>query len=127
MNNLVNIRFYEQKDWEELSRNAAEDGHAVYFPTHVLEKDGRIVGYLSLNAVPLVLSWQDSKRMGPVDSVEEIGFIKGALSNFRYICIPCDPKSPYMTFLPKAGFQEYTVPVKLFIKSNVPEDKKGDQ
>jgi hypothetical protein len=119
MESLVAIRLFQPKDREQLEKNAKADGHSVYFPTHVLEKDGEIVGYLSLNAVPLVLSWQDTKKMGPIDSVEEIGYIKGSLQNFPFICIPCDPDSPYMKFLPKAGFVEYSKPVKLFIKSNV--------
>jgi hypothetical protein len=116
MDALINIRPYKPEDGPELLRNAAEDNHGVYFPQFVLEKEGRIVGYLSM-AVPMVLSWQDSKRMGSLDSVQEIKFIEGALAAQPFICIPCDPESPYMRFLPKAGYVEYTKPVKLFIKA----------
>ena len=115
MDALINIRPFRPEDGEQLVKNAAADGHAVYFPTFVIEKNHEIVGYLS-TAVPVVLSWQDSKKMTAIDSLQEIKFIEGALANQPFICIPCDPESPYMRFLPKAGYVEYTKPVKLFIK-----------
>ena len=116
MDALLKIRPYRPEDQEQLVKNAAADGHSVYFPSFVLEKNDEIVGYLSM-AVPVVLSWQDSQKMGPLDSVKEIGFIEGALASQPFICIPCDPESPYMRFLPKAGYVEYSKPVKLFIKA----------
>lgn len=115
MDQLINIRPYRPEDQNELVANAAKDNHAVYFPTFVIEKHGEIVGYFSA-AVPVVLTWQDSKKMGPLDSVQEIKFIEGLLASQPFICIPCDLESPYMSFLPKAGFVEYSKPVKLFIK-----------
>lgn len=115
MDSLINIRPFRPEDEVPLRQNAAADGHGVYFPSFVIEKDGVIVGYLSM-AVPVVLSWQDSKLMKPIDSLQEIKFIEGALATQPFICIPCDPESPYMRFLPKAGYVEYTKPVKLFIK-----------
>jgi len=116
MDALITIRQFKQEDMDELVRNAANDNHAgVYCPSFVLVKEGRIVGYLSM-AVPTVLSWQDSKLMNPLDSVQEIKFIEGALANSPFICIPCDTESPYNRFLPKAGYIEYTKPVKLYLK-----------
>lgn len=114
--NTVKIRPFRPEDQEQLVKNAAADGHSVYFPSFVLEKDGEIVGYFS-TAVPVVLTWQDSKKMNAVDSIKEIGFIEGALSNFPFICIPCDPDSPYMKFLPKQGYEQYFKPINLFIKT----------
>jgi len=116
MNSLITIRPYHADDGRELNENAKADGHAVYFPSSVIVKDGRIVGYLSINQLPLILSWQDSKLMGPTDSLKEIGFIEGALINYKTFCIPCDPESPYMRFLPKAGYALYGKPVHLFLK-----------
>ena len=114
--NTIQIRPCRKEDVEPLQKAAAADNHGVWFPSHILEKDGEIVGYFSA-AVPVVLSWQDSKKMNAADSLKELGFIEGVLSQFPFICIPCDPDSPYMTFLPKNGYVEYTKPVKLFIKA----------
>ena len=72
---------------------------------------------ISIKSDPLFLTWQDSKKMNAVDSIKEIGFIEGALSNFPFICIPCDPDSPYMKFLPKQGYEQYFKPINLFIKT----------
>lgn len=115
----IEIRKYNpEKDFNELTTVASSDNHGVYFPTHVIVKDKEIVGYLSLGVLPLVLSWQHTKKMGPLDSVKELGFIEGSLQNAPFICVPCDPESPYMKFLPKMGYTEYTKPVILFIKEN---------
>jgi hypothetical protein len=117
MDSLINIRTFRTEDMPALVANAAADNHAgVYAPTFVIEKHGEIVGYLSM-AVPTVLSWQDSKKMSAIDSLQEIKFIEGFLAQSPFICIPCDMESPYNRFLPKAGYIEYTKPVKLYIKA----------
>ena len=118
MSTLLNIRPFVQEDTKELVANASADGHAVYFPTHVLVKESRIVGYLSINALPLVLSWQDSKLMKPIDSLRELSFLEGTLTNYKTFCVPCDPESPYFKsgFLEKAGYKLYGKPVHLFLK-----------
>lgn len=113
--NTINIRPFRPEDGPALIAAAKADGHAVYFPSFVLEKDGEIVGYYSV-AVPMVLSWQDSKKMNALDSIKELGHIEGALSSFPFIAIPCDPDSPYMHFLPKQGYENYFKLVNLFIK-----------
>lgn len=115
MDALINIRPFRDEDREQLVANAAVDQHAVYWPQFVYEKDGKIVGYCSM-VVPMVLSWQDSQKMGPIDSVQVIKFIEGAMAMQPMVCIPCDPESPYMKFLPKAGYSSYFKPVNLFIK-----------
>lgn len=116
MHNLLKIRPFRLEDNDQLVKNAAEDGHGVYFPSMVYEKDGEIVGYFSI-AVPVVLTWQHSTKMTPLDSVKALGTCEGMLMNHPFMCIPCDPESPFMRFLPKAGYVEYTKPVKLFIKA----------
>ena len=64
MKNPLVIRQFKPADWDTLVKNAAADNHSgVYAPSVVMEKNNEIVGYLSM-AVPVVLSWQDSKKMG---------------------------------------------------------------
>lgn len=118
MNDTVIIRRYSETDWEELRRNAESNNHAVYAPSHVCVKGGEIVGYLSIGMIPLVLTWQHTEKVGPTDSLLTLGFVQGTLQNFPYTCLPCDPASPYMRLLPKAGFKKYTKSVELFIGSN---------
>lgn len=113
--NPVNIRPFRPEDGPKLEAAAAKDGHAVYCPSVVYEKDGEIVGYFSI-AVPVVLSWQDSEKVTSLDSMKILGTIEGTLINHPFICIPCDPDSPYMKFLPKNHYQKYFKQLELFIK-----------
>lgn len=116
MDSLVSYRPIQPMELEVLKENAAADGHGVWFPTHVAVKDDEIVGYLSIGHVPVILTWQHTKKFTAIDSVKAIGFVEGALCNAPAICFPCDPESPYMRFLPKAGYKMYSKPVHLFIK-----------
>lgn len=120
MNELIKIRPFVPEDMKVLTANALADEHSgVYFPTDVFVKGGEIVGYNSIGAIPMVLSWQHRKKMGPLDSALVLGNILGATRQFKHICLPCDPDSPYHKsgFLKKAGFTEYTKPVILYIKA----------
>ena len=119
MNEIVKIRPFADNDWTTLVQNAKADEHSgVYFPTDVFVKNNEIVGYNSIGAVPMVLSWQHRTKMGPVDSAVVLGNILGTTRQFKHICIPCDPESPYHKsgFLKKAGFIEYSHQVILYIK-----------
>ena len=119
MTELIKIRSCVEGDLETLIKNAKADEHSgVYFPTDVFVKGGEIVGYNSIGAVPMVLSWQHRKKMGPLDSALVLGNILGTTRQYKHICIPCDPDSPYhkSSFLTKAGFLEYSKPVILYIK-----------
>jgi hypothetical protein len=69
------------KDADELKHLqavAARDNHLVLAPTFVVEKEGRIVGYIGLNSLPLFQGWFDTNRMGPRDSLT----IFNAVENF---------------------------------------------
>lgn len=113
--NTLHIRDFRTEDGELLVAAAKADGHAVYYPSTVYVKDGQIVGYYSV-AVPMVLSWQDSKLVTAVDSMKILGHIEGSLRGMPFVAIPCDPDSPYMKFLPKQGYENYFKPVNLFVK-----------
>ena len=117
MNDRIKIRPFNPQDWDKLVKNAEADEHSgVYCPTHVSIKNNEIVGYLSIGAVPMVLAWQHREKVKPLDSIQVLSFLEGVTHNFKTICIPCDPESPYNKLLPKAGYVEYTKPVKLYIK-----------
>lgn len=119
-NDRISIRQFKPEDMAELKKNAEADNHAgVFYPTHVSIKDGKIVGYLSIGVVPMVLTWQSTKEVKPLDSVKLVSFIEGVLTNFQTFAVPCDPASPYNKLLPKLGYVEYTKPVKLYIKVQV--------
>jgi hypothetical protein len=51
---MVKVRRIRPDEVEELGARAKKDDHEVVLPTHVVLKNGEIVGYLSVGAVPLV-------------------------------------------------------------------------
>ena len=115
-NSTINIRPFHAEDRAPLVQAAQEDAHAVVHPSFVYEKNGELVGYFSL-VVPMVLTWQHSKKMTVTDSLKGLGFIEGVLATAPFVCFPCNPESRYMGFLPKQGYQPYPKLQQLFIKS----------
>jgi hypothetical protein len=114
MDSIIDTRPCRLDDIEQLTKNAAVDDHTVWFPQFVHVKNGELVGYFSI--MPMVVTWQDTKKFKPTDTLKGIGFIEGVLAGQQRHCFPCATNSPYMSFLPKAGYVKYTEPVELFIK-----------
>lgn len=109
MSDLVTIRKIVIEDLEPLTKAANTDDHFVYMPTHVVTKGNDYVGFISVSAMPMILTWQDSKRVKTTDSLKLIGFVEGACSQIGagVMCMPCSPKSPYLTYLPKWGYKKF--------------------
>ena len=64
---------------EELLKLAAEDAHGVMYPTHVIRKEGKIVGYISICTTPLVNVWLDSKQVVARDSVQLLNTLENVM------------------------------------------------
>lgn len=81
-------------------------GHSCILPTHMVMREGEVVGAFSLGAVPLVTAWQDPKRVGARDSAMLISMVDSLLSGTgRPIwAIPCQKDSPYYAFMERFGF-----------------------
>jgi len=117
MEKFMRVRRVRQEDMETLTKRAAEDNHVVLKPTHVMEQDGEIVGYLSVGAVPLVLAWTDSKKVKAPASVNALCFVEDVLQavGADCVCVPCWESSPFFTYMPKFGYQQ-TITTTLFVK-----------
>lgn len=90
----------------ELVRLAAEDDHGVLCPTHLVVKDGAIVGYLSLDATPIVNVWLHSKKVRAVDSVALLRRLDEemqARGKPEYV-MPCCEISPFYPHMDRLGF-----------------------
>ena len=112
------IRRIREDEREKLAELAAADDHIVLFATHVVEKNGEIVGYLSIGAVPIVNLWMDSKRVKSNDSIAVIGQLDAIMddSGTPTYFMPCDEKSPYQPYMERSGFEAILKTV-LHIKS----------
>lgn len=98
------------KDADERARLdliAKDDGHIVIAPSHVVTKEGEIVGYASLGTLPMLHVWLHSKRVQARDSAamfqlgENILHARGAVA----VCLPCCEESPYYEHMDKFGYR----------------------
>ena len=112
------IRRIREDEQEKLVELAAADDHIVLFPTHVVEKNGEIVGYLSIGAIPIVNLWMDSKRVKSTDSIAVIGQLDAIMddSGTPTYYMPCSENSPYHPYMERAGFQA-ALKTNLYVKS----------
>jgi hypothetical protein len=105
-NGLAIPRLIRHADLEPLHMAAQKDNHLVIAPTHVVEKSGEIVGYLSMGVVPLIMTWQDTKKVNARDSVGLMAFMESVMASQRagVICLPCVSTSPYHPYIEKFGY-----------------------
>ena len=112
-------KFRSEQDVADLHAAAKEDNHSVVLPTHVLRKDGKIVGYLSAGPVqmPCVLAWFSTKEMTARESFHIVNGIECQVSHAggQAIMWPIPKDSPFYPLMESMGYKncgEYT----LFIK-----------
>ena len=102
------LRLIKEEEIEQLIEKAAKDDHQVVAPTHVIEKDGEIVGYMSIDAVPTVHSWFDSKVLKVRDSAVVDLQLKAIMNNngIEHYFMPCASISPFRTVMESAGYKK---------------------
>ena len=93
---------------EQLGQQAAADNHAVIAPTHVMVKDGQIIGYLSLAGLPVVQAWFDSHHKHAADSIRMIehGETIFREQGGRQFAVACTEESPFSPHLERLGFKK---------------------
>lgn len=113
---MITVRPLRAEEFETLSQRAKEDGHAAIAPTHVMLKGNDIVGYMSVNGLPCVLWWMDSKATGVVDSSRAIREMENALrfNGATGYLMPCMKDSPYYEHMERAGYQKVCETVVFF-------------
>lgn len=73
--------------------------------THVWVRDGEIVGAASINAVPVLMLWHDSKKFTPRDSLHAQRIYEAIFESlgFPKLWVLCDKKSPYNQHMSQMG------------------------
>jgi hypothetical protein len=106
---MPRIRPIRQEDFETLQKVCEADNHTVVFPTHVVEKDGKIVGYVSYLSVPLVLSWCHSKDVKVRDMLTIGNIVENLLlnANINRVGLLIQETSPVFPYYPKAGYTSF--------------------
>lgn len=88
---------------------AHADNHALLAPTHAVRNgEGKIIGYVSITALPVVHVWMDSQAAGVRDSVAMLAQTEAILRDrsHGYYVMPCQESSPFFPLLAKAGFTD---------------------
>lgn len=112
-------RIRRVKDDEEVERliaEAAADKHATIMASHVVEKDGQVIGHLSIGEVPMVLVWMHQQRARARDSAAVLNFIENNFNPGTVICVPCPLGSPFHPRLVEEGSYKDFGPSTLFFK-----------
>ncbi len=113
---MTRIRRIVVEDLPILEKLAVADSHAVVLPTHVVERNNQMIGYLSVGVIPTVIIWLDSDRANIRDSVAVETFYENAIADRggTHVIVPCSDKSPYREYVEKVGY--VNMRVGMFIK-----------
>lgn len=96
---------------------AQADNDNMIFPTHVVLKDGKIVGSWCIGGIPFVMLWHSTEHMKARDSMIMNNTV-GALMNDRGVaqyCLACNSGSPFIGYMDKFGYSPVW-PTNLFYK-----------
>lgn len=100
----------------QVIHEAKQDGDSLINPSHVVERDGEIIGAASLGVIPLALVWNHSKKVQARDSMhlkliyDSIMETKG----FGNFIMACRKDSPYNESMQKLGYKPIWV-TELFL------------
>lgn len=101
-------RLRDPAELEKLVRQAAADGgHVVWGPSHVIEKHGELVGYIGLNSLPYFQAWFDTGKMAPRDSALVIGQVENLCrtADLRQLLALVPNQSPFRSALDRFGYR----------------------
>lgn len=96
---------------------AKEDNENLLFPSHLVRKNGDIVGAWSLAMMPLCLGWNHSKKITSRDSLIISGIVDTLMleRNFNFYFIACDSDSNYYPYMEQVGYK-FVWPTNMFYK-----------
>ncbi len=101
-------RIRSKEEYDLALKLAKEDNDGVMLPTHVVEKNGEIVGAASLNLVPVVMLWHSSTKVGARDSLmlkPQYDALMEERTGGKTYAILCNKNSPYNPAMKSLGYQ----------------------
>lgn len=116
--NTVQIRRCKPEDLEALRTSAKADEHAAFRPSHVVTKNGEIIGCLEIATIPMVMFWMHTEKAKARDCVAVKTFYENFTANLgggqTLVAVPCAEKSPLLPFMEQMGYVD--AKQKLFLK-----------
>lgn len=112
-------RIRSKEEFDELAKLAKDDRHGLYMPTHVVRKNGTMVGYLSIGnpGAVIVFGWFSTKEMSSRESFHLVNTAEGIVTGPKgnVICFPIPKDSPFHSNMESMGYKnagEYTFFIK---------------
>lgn len=108
MEGFPRILPFSPDELEELTKAAALEGHGVFFPTEVIKKQGRHIGWLSRVNPPNMWLWLSSTQASPRESLEVIHLVETVQRTLGCpgITVPCKESSPFYPILGRLGYND---------------------
>ena len=102
---MISISHVTERSLPNLSERMLADDHSVVMPTHIIRKDGDIIGAASVGAAPLVWWCMDSKKAKALDSVRAIKKLENeyASNGIHRAFIMCDKGSNFFPNMERLG------------------------
>jgi hypothetical protein len=120
INGFISLdRVRSPEELETLCAQAQEDNHGLFLPTHVLRKDGKMVGYFSVGhpGGVIVFAWLSTADVPARESFHLVNAVEDmvARTGAKYVCFPVPRQSPFHPLMESMGYKdggEYTFWIK---------------
>jgi len=111
------IRTFQPEDARALHAAVQADQAELIAPTHVLERDGQIVGYGSAGFVRLLAGWtapavDDATSAAALQDLEQAAANAGA----RLVLVACSNDCRFKRLMKQQGYREGSKQVTLYFK-----------
>ena len=107
MNIYPTVRLIEGDDRAAVVAAMGADGHHWMGHSHLVERNGEIIGAAALGSVPLVVVWHARGRVQVRDAMH-LKLVYDSIMETRgagQYLIGCDKESPYAHLMGKGGFK----------------------
>lgn len=106
---MTKIKPFRPEQLAALIEQAKSDNHAVVAPNFLVQRDGKTIGYLGVNTLPVVTVWMDTRLATVRDSYVAMNTYENLLAcnGHQHMILPCPTTSPFHPLLPKAGYKSF--------------------
>lgn len=115
--NLATPQITTPEQLHALNDAAAKSNHIVLWPSHLVTKDNKIIGYGSVCAMPVAHIWMDRKHATASDSVFASKQLDKEMARLghKFFVTLCHENSPFYPVMDRFGYTKLH-PMTLFLK-----------
>jgi hypothetical protein len=94
-------------EMEAVTVAAEADGTVCLAPSHLIERDGRIIGYVGMDSIPLFRVWLHSEALRPRESFTILNVVENLYRarGVRAVSMLLMPGSPFGELMPRLGYE----------------------